>query len=70
MTPQGWRVVARVLAPNEEIREEACAGLSPGARATLLDALDHVKANLAIEDEAAGGAVEPAPATGSGQPAR
>jgi DNA-binding MarR family transcriptional regulator len=53
MLPQGWRIVERILAVNQENREHALAGLSPSARDTLLGALDHVKANLAIEDEEA-----------------
>src|SRR5688572_27070235 len=32
LTPPGWAAVDRVLAVNEEIREEACAGLAPAAR--------------------------------------
>jgi hypothetical protein len=53
MLPQGWRVVERILAINQENREDALAGLSPSARDTLLGALNHVKGNLAIEDEGA-----------------
>ena len=53
LLPQGWRVVERILAINQENREDALAGLSPSARDTLLGALNHVKANLAIEDEGA-----------------
>jgi MarR family transcriptional regulator, transcriptional regulator for hemolysin len=70
MTQQGWRMVARVLALNEEIRAEACAGLSPSARTALLDTLDHMKANLAIEDETAVENAEPGAAAATGQPAR
>lgn len=53
LMPQGWRVVERILAINQEIREEACAGLSPSARDTLLAALEHMKGNMAIDDEGA-----------------
>jgi hypothetical protein len=35
LTPLGWEVVDRVLAINAEVREEACAGLSPAAREAL-----------------------------------
>ena len=31
LTPLGWEVVDRTLAINAEVREEACAGLSPAA---------------------------------------
>lgn len=53
LLPQGWRVVERILAINQENREDALAGLSPSARDALLGALNHVKANLAIEEEGA-----------------
>src|SRR5207253_4040392 len=36
LTRAGWEVVDRVLALNAEVRAEACAGLSPAARAALL----------------------------------
>ncbi|MGH7094398.1 MAG: MarR family winged helix-turn-helix transcriptional regulator [Stellaceae bacterium] len=57
LTPLGWRVVEQMLAINREIREETCAGLTPGERTTLLDMLDRMKANLATEEEAASEAV-------------
>ncbi len=53
LMPNGWRVVERILEINQENREDALAGLSPSARDTLLGALNHVKGNLAIEDEGA-----------------
>jgi MarR family transcriptional regulator, transcriptional regulator for hemolysin len=53
LTPLAWPVVDRILAINLVVREEACAGLSPTARQALMDALDHIKNNLAA-DEAAG----------------
>jgi DNA-binding MarR family transcriptional regulator len=53
LMPKGWRVVERILEINQENREDALAGLSPSARETLLGALNHMKANLAIEDEGA-----------------
>ena len=51
LTPLGWGVVDRVLAINAEIREEACAGLSPEAREMLMAALGHMKDNLTLADE-------------------
>ena len=57
LTPLGWRVVDQMLAITQEIREEACAGLTPGERTALLDMLDRMKANLATEEEAASEAV-------------
>jgi hypothetical protein len=41
------------------VREEACAGLSPAARGALMDALDHMKNNLAAAEAAEGDPVEP-----------
>src|SRR5580658_10423664 len=58
LTPLAWPVVDRVLEINLMVREEACAGLSPAARDVLMDALDHMKNNLAAA-EAAEGEVEP-----------
>src|SRR5207244_11248757 len=58
LTPLGWRVVDRVLAINAQIRDEACAGLSPAARETLLRALDHMKANLLADEEGESAAAE------------
>ncbi len=55
LTPLAWRVVERILAINHEIREEACAGLSPGAREIVLGALYHMKSNLTVAEEAAAG---------------
>jgi DNA-binding MarR family transcriptional regulator len=51
LTPLGWGVVARVLAINAEVREEACAGLSREAREALMTALALIKANLNLPDE-------------------
>jgi MarR family transcriptional regulator, transcriptional regulator for hemolysin len=59
LTPLAWPVLDRILAINMTIREEACAGLSPEMRDMLMDALDHMKNNLAAAEAAAGGAVEP-----------
>jgi len=54
LTPFAWPVVERILAINLAIREEACAGLAPGVRAMLSDALDHMKDNLLVVEEAEG----------------
>ena len=50
LTPLGWEVIDRVLTINAEVREEACAGLSPAAREMLLRTLGHMKANLNLND--------------------
>ena len=60
LTPLAWPVVNRILEINMIVREEACAGLSPAARDLLMDALDHMKNNLAAAEAAAGESVEPA----------
>ena len=59
LTPLAWPVIDRILAINQVIREEACAGLSPAVRDTLMDALDHMKNNLAAADAASSEPVEP-----------
>jgi MarR family transcriptional regulator for hemolysin len=58
LTPLAWSVIDRVLAINAEIREEACAGLSPAARAILLRTLGHMKDNLSLADAAESAAAE------------
>ena len=58
MTPLGWTVVDRILAINAQIREEACAGLSPAAREALLQTLDHLKSNLLMGEESETAAAE------------
>src|SRR5437763_1389712 len=58
LTPLAWEVVDRVLAINAEIREEACAGLSPAAREALMTALGHMKGNLLSVDETETAAAE------------
>jgi len=59
LTPLAWPVVDRILAINLVVREEACAGLTPAARAMLMGALDHMKNNLAVAEAAAGEPAEP-----------
>jgi DNA-binding MarR family transcriptional regulator len=59
LTPLAWPVVDRILEINMAVREEACAGLTPAARGALIDALDHMKSNLAAAEAAAGEPVEP-----------
>ena len=51
-------MVDRILAINAQIRDEACAGLSPAARETLLRALDHMKSNLLADEEGESAAAE------------
>ena len=58
LTPLGWTMVDRILAINAQIRDEACAGLSPAARDALLRALDHMKANLLADEEGESAAAE------------
>jgi DNA-binding MarR family transcriptional regulator len=58
LTPLGWTMVDRILAINAQIRDEACAGLSPAAREALLRALDHMKANLLAGEEGESAAAE------------
>jgi DNA-binding MarR family transcriptional regulator len=58
LTPLGWRVVDRVLAINRDIRDEACAGLSPAAREAMMRALDHMKGNLLLAEEGESAAAE------------
>ena len=53
LTPLAWPVVDRILEINLAVREEACAGLSPAVRDALMDALDHMKNNLAAAEAAA-----------------
>lgn len=52
LTPLAWPVVERILKINLAIREEACAGLSPEQRRLLMDALSHMKDNLAAAEAA------------------
>src|SRR5881275_1505785 len=58
LTPLGWTMVDRILAINAQIRDEACAGLSPAARETLLRTLDHLKSNLLMGEESETAAAE------------
>lgn len=58
LTPPGWTMVDRILAINAQIRDEACAGLSPAARDALLRALDHMKTNLVADEEGESAAAE------------
>jgi DNA-binding MarR family transcriptional regulator len=58
LTPLAWGVLDRVLALNAEIREEACAGLPPAARDTLMRALGHMKGNLILAEAAESAAAE------------
>ena len=45
--------MARVLAINETIRQEAFAGLPPATREVLIDVLSHIKCNFALDEEVA-----------------
>src|SRR5437763_12413364 len=43
LTPAGWAAVDRILEINAEVRNEACAGMSPAARDALVAALGRIK---------------------------
>ena len=58
LTPAAWDVIDRVLAINAVVRDEACAGLSPEQRLAMIGALNHMKANLAVGDDAESAAAE------------
>ena len=58
LTPLAWSVIDRVLALNAEIREEACAGLSPAARDMLMGALGLMKGNLILAEAGESAAAE------------
>ncbi len=58
LTPSGGSVIDRILAINVEVREEACAGLPPAAREMVLWALDRMKDNLVVAEEAESAAAE------------
>ena len=53
LTKTARPVVARILAINEAIRQEAFAGLPPATRDVLIDVLSHIKRNLALKEEVA-----------------
>jgi len=50
LTPAGWAALDRILAINHEVRDEACAGMSPAARRQLVAALQLIKDNLALAE--------------------
>jgi DNA-binding MarR family transcriptional regulator len=56
LTPAGWAALDRILAINRRVRDEACAGMAPAARAALVAALELVKDNLAGAEETAAAA--------------
>ena len=58
LTATGWGAIGRILAINLAVREEACAGLSPPARELLIHALRHLKANLAVAEDAESAAAD------------
>jgi MarR family transcriptional regulator, transcriptional regulator for hemolysin len=59
LTLLAWPVIDRISEINLVVREEACAGLSSGACDALMDALDHMKNNLAAAEAAEGDPIEP-----------
>lgn len=58
LTPLAWTMVDRILAINAQVREEACAGLSPAARELLMQSLGDMKANLVGAEETESAAAE------------
>jgi MarR family transcriptional regulator for hemolysin len=60
LPPAGWAAVDRILEINAEVREEACAGMSPAAREATLAALRRIKSNLTLAEDGSGGSAEAA----------
>lgn len=54
LTPAGWSALDRILKINAEVRDEACAGMSPAAREAVRAALRSIKDNLALAEERTG----------------
>jgi MarR family transcriptional regulator, transcriptional regulator for hemolysin len=50
LTPAAQLVVTQILAINAAIREEAFAGMPSHARDTVIDILDGIKGNLALQE--------------------
>jgi MarR family transcriptional regulator for hemolysin len=53
LTPAARPMIERILAINEAIRREAFGGLPGTTRDVLIDVLDQIKTNLALEEEVA-----------------
>ena len=53
LTPAARPMVEQILVINQAIRQEAFAGLAPGIRDALIDALGQIKDNLALREEGA-----------------
>jgi MarR family transcriptional regulator for hemolysin len=53
LTPAARPVIDRILTINQAIREEAFAGMPAHARDTVINILDGIKDNLALQEEAA-----------------
>lgn len=51
LTAAARPVVTQILAINKAIRDEAFAGMPPGARDTVIDLLNGTKDNLAVREE-------------------
>jgi MarR family transcriptional regulator for hemolysin len=58
LTPLAWDVIDRVLAINQEVREEACAGLPLATREMLMRALGHMKGSLLLAESTESAAAE------------
>jgi MarR family transcriptional regulator, transcriptional regulator for hemolysin len=59
LTPAARPVVARILAINKTIRDEAFGGMPTHARDTVIDILDAIKGNLALREKADDGPTVP-----------
>ena len=64
LTPSGWDALDRILAINTAVREEACDGMNPAMRETLMGALGHMKGRLSADE--IGEAHEPPSRAGNG----
>ena len=62
LTPAARPVVAQILAINKAIREEAFAGMAAHARDTVIEILDGIKGNLALQERTDDSPAAPSPA--------
>ena len=62
LTPAARPVVAQILAINKAIREEAFAGMAAHTRDTVIDILDGIKGNLALQERTDDSPAAPSPA--------
>lgn len=67
LTPAARPVVEQILAINQAIREEAFAGLAAQARDTVIDILDGIKGNLALQEGTDDSPADPAAGPAAGR---